>query len=360
MIPPRAHMALAVDGGGIKGLLVARALMALERELGVERLIEHPALNILAGTSTGSLVTGGIAVGMTAAEIADLYIQAGQRVFPPLFPAWVPAGIRSLLRIAIGLTRPSLYPNEPLKELIRNIIGEKTGNPDLTMADLRKRLRPDQALVVTVADINERRTHFVKSYKDNDAGWPVWEALLTSASEPTALPVVQRQDRYYSDGGLGSFGNPAYVAAREAVDWQGYPPGEVSVFSFGVGWLNDVNFQRANGIPARWNVVDWAKNAPLIMLGDGIRAQSLDIIADFITGQGQGMDFRRFQLELQDDIAPDDSSPAAIARLIQLGDELGKRVLNDQHALGTDPNFDPEGLRSAQERYEKSIRDARL
>jgi predicted acylesterase/phospholipase RssA len=297
---------------------------------------------------------------MTAAEIADLYIQAGQRVFPPLFPAWVPPGIQSLLRIAIGLTRPSLRSNEPLKQLIRDKIAEKTGNPDLTMADLRKRLRPDQALVVTVMDINERRTHFVKSYKDNDAGWLVWEALLASSSAPTVLPVVQRQGRYYSDGGLGSFGNPAYVAAREAVEWQGYSPGEVSVFSFGSGWLNDVKFQRANGVPARWNVVDWAKNAPLIMLGDGIRAQSLDIITDFIVGKGQGMDFRRFQLELQQDIALDDSSPAAIARMIELGDELGQRVLNDQHALGPDPNFDPEGLRSALERYEKSIQENRL
>src|SRR5690349_15849722 len=143
---PRKHIALAVDGGGIKGLIVARALVALEKELGGRPLIEHPSIKILIGTSTGSLITGGIALGMTAQELADLYVEAAQIVFPPLFPAWVPEQAQAILRIVRGLYRPSLYAAAGQQNFLRQIIEKKTGNPDITLGELKKRLRPDQAL----------------------------------------------------------------------------------------------------------------------------------------------------------------------------------------------------------------------
>ena len=84
MTPLRKHVALAIDGGGIKGLIVARALMALEDELGGKPLIEQPQLRVMAGTSTGAMITAAIAMGMKAEEITQVYINMGQDVFPPL------------------------------------------------------------------------------------------------------------------------------------------------------------------------------------------------------------------------------------------------------------------------------------
>ena len=63
MTPLRNNTAIAIDGGGIRGLIVARALIALEEELGGGPLIEHPQIKILAGTSTGAIITAGIALG---------------------------------------------------------------------------------------------------------------------------------------------------------------------------------------------------------------------------------------------------------------------------------------------------------
>jgi hypothetical protein len=67
------------------------------------------------------------------------------------------------------------------------------------------------------------------------------------------------------------------------------------------------------------------------------------------------IDFRRFQIEMEDDISMDDASAATMQRLADFGQQMGQRILKDQHALGTDPGFDPEGLRGAIQRVEASM-----
>ncbi len=357
MIPPRETLALTVDGGGIRGLLVAQALTALEGALGGKPLIEHPNVKILSGTSTGAQIAAGIALGLTAAEITDLYISGARTVFPLLFPEWLPPRLVFIFKSLIGLFFPSLYSGENQKQLYRQMIGQKTGNPDLTLGELNQRLRPDQVLILTTVDINERRTHFLKTYDPDTADWPLWQAVMASAAAPSTLPVVSRAGRYYTDGGAGSYGNPAYIVAREAITWRGCAPADVSIFSFGTGWVNDVNFERAHRPPDTWRILDWATNAPFLILDDVMRAESVDLISSYV--HEGGLDFRRFQIELEEDIALDDTRDATLAHLRQLGQQMGQRILNNQHALGTDPSFDPEGLRQTLARQAASIERAR-
>ncbi len=366
MIPPRKHIALAIDGGGIKGLMVAQALITLEKEMGGQPLINDPRIHILSGTSTGAQIAAGIAIGLTAAEITDLYINFAQNVFPDIFPDWLPTNIRMWLQNIIGLFSPSLYSNANQKALFRQMVGDKTGNPDLTLGQLNEKLRKDQVLIITAVDLNERRTHFLKSDDPKDADWPLWQAVMASAAAPSTLPVITRNGRYYTDGGAGSFGNPAYIVAREAIVWSNYDPKDVTVFSFGTGWVNDVNFEKAHHPPDQWHILDWAINAPFLITADAMRNQSVDIIEQYgglesvDTPMASTLDFRRFQIELQDDIALDDTRNATLALLKQIGGDLGIRIEKDQHALGVDPNFDPEGIRVALTRSAESIKRARL
>jgi predicted acylesterase/phospholipase RssA len=359
MTPLRRNAALAIDGGGIKGLIVAKALIALEDELGGRPLIEHPSLKILAGTSTGAIITAAIAVGMSAREITDLYVAAGSSVFPALLPAWVPPPLPQMWALVLRLVKSALYTGASLQQQLRDAFQRTTGNPDVTFGELRKRLREDQALIITAVDINERRTRFLKSYDDADADWPLWQAVMASSAAPTLLPVQVRKrsdgtDCYFTDGGVGSFGNPGYVAAREIVEWQGCDPQDVTVLSLGTGWVNAKNFERANGKPSSWRIIQWAMNAIVLMLGDAARAQSFDIMHDYMQAHSS-LDFRRFQIEMEDDISMDDASAATMQRLGDYGQQMGQRILKDQHALGTDPGFDPEGLRGAIQRVEASM-----
>jgi patatin-like phospholipase/acyl hydrolase len=357
MTPLRQHAALAIDGGGIKGLVVAQALIAMEAELGGGPLIQLPQLKILAGTSTGAIITAAIAMGMKANDIAQVYLDLGQEVFPPLAPSWLPDVLERANEILSVLLQPHLYSNEKLIEVLKTHIERQTGKADLTLAELNEMLRPDKVLILTAVNINERRTRFLKSYKEDNGDWKLWEAILASSSAPIALPVWSRVEAgertcYYTDGGVGNYGNPAYVAAQEAVVFRGYAPEEVSLLSFGTGWVNGDNYEKANGVPTGWRGVNWAQNAPMLLVGDAARAQSLDIMEGF--GHNQ-IDFRRFQFELEKDIAADAyGDDTTYAFMKKLGDELGERIRHNQFAPNADPQYDPEGLHISQIKYREA------
>ena len=69
MKPLRKHVAIAIDGGGIKGVMVARALAILEDYLGRGA---PDIFQLAAGTSTGSIISAGSAVGLTGEEMHGL------------------------------------------------------------------------------------------------------------------------------------------------------------------------------------------------------------------------------------------------------------------------------------------------
>ncbi len=362
MKPIRKHLALAIDGGGIKGLIVAQALTALEKELGDQPLIKRPELKIMAGTSTGAIITGSIAMGMSTKDIAQVYVDLGQTVFPRLSPAWFPPFLEKFAEFLKVVTQPHLYNNDKLIEVLRTYIQKHTGKADLTLAELNEMLGPEKTVIFTAVDISARRTHFIKSSSAKDGNWKLWEGILASSSAPIALPVWTRnentKDIYYTDGGVGNYGNPAYVTAQEAIVFRGYQPQDVSLFTFGTGWVDTDNFQRAAGIPAKWKGLDWAQNAPNVLVGDAARAQSMDII------EGVGhreIDFRRFQFALENDIAADaygDDKTYEFMR--KLGDEVGQRILKDQYAPNDDPQFDPEGLQAGLLKFRKAQDEAKV
>src|SRR5258707_2327897 len=121
----------------------------------------------------------------------------------------------------------------------------------------------------------------------------------------------------------------------------------VSVLLLSRGCSRRAGLKNTKGPADKWNILNWALNASNIMIGDAARAQSLEIIDAYIpeSNAENGMDFRRFQVELAQDFAPFAPMVQTNQHMLKLGDELGQRILNNQHALGAEPGFDPEGLR---------------
>ena len=78
MEPFRKNVAISVDGGGIRGVIVTKALSMLEKQLNQPL---HDVFRLTAGTSTGSIIAAGLASGLTAEQMLEMYLQLGGDVF---------------------------------------------------------------------------------------------------------------------------------------------------------------------------------------------------------------------------------------------------------------------------------------
>ncbi|NHA32764.1 hypothetical protein AXF43_25230 [Bacillus paranthracis] len=75
---PNTFKILSIDGGGMKGVIPSQYLQKIEHIIG-EPIHQH--FDLLTGTSTGGIICLGLASGMSAEQIANLYIQEGNQIF---------------------------------------------------------------------------------------------------------------------------------------------------------------------------------------------------------------------------------------------------------------------------------------
>ena len=69
---------LALDGGGTRGIYSAQVLACIEQETGAP-VREH--FDLIAGTSTGSIIAGAAAVGIPMAGVVKLFEEESPRIF---------------------------------------------------------------------------------------------------------------------------------------------------------------------------------------------------------------------------------------------------------------------------------------
>lgn len=308
MNPLRSHVAIAIDGGGIRGVIVTRALAILEDHLGRSA---HEIFRLTAGTSTGSVIAAGIGAGLSGAQMHRLYCEHGQTVFRKTCRTWF-----------WPLTRYR-YNSGPLEAALRQHLGEMRMG-DLWAAD------PPTDVVITTFDLVDNRTRFIKPWKAEYADWPVVKAVLASSSAPTYFPVVEGR---YIDGGVGSYANPCYLAAYEARFCLEWDPAETTLISLGTGRIPQT---LQPGDADRFWAWDWV--APLV---DAFLRSADDQQVHLVRTFFEQLDFRRFQVDLRESIAMDDAS--RIAELIAYGDELGRKILSDEtdRALEIRPSSPP-------------------
>jgi predicted acylesterase/phospholipase RssA len=304
MKPFRKNVAIAIDGGGIRGVIVTRALSMLERHL---RKPVYNVFRLAAGTSTGSIISAGIGAGLTATQLHRLYISLGETIFK-----------RSWRTFFWPLTR-FRYPREPLAMALHEYIGAKKMSDFWTAT-------PPTDVVITTFDLLANKTCFIKPWKPDYQEWPVIMAVLASSSVPTFFPVVAGR---YVDGGVGSYANPCYLAAYEAQFCLKWDPKETTLISLGTG--RDPQGVKP-GQPGRLMAWEWL--TPTL---DAFLASADDQQVHLVETFFQDLDFRRFQVDLSEAIPMDD--PRQIPKLIEYGEKMGNMILNDQvdGAMGVKP-----------------------
>src|SRR4026208_1690328 len=110
--PSQTRKLLALDGGGIRGLMTLEILARIEKGL-AERL-NRPGLvladyfDYIAGTSTGAIIAAALSLGMPVAKVRSFYLQNGEAMFAK-------AGLLPRFRYK--------YKDDELAEKLREVYG---------------------------------------------------------------------------------------------------------------------------------------------------------------------------------------------------------------------------------------------
>jgi uncharacterized protein len=215
---------LAVDGGGVRGIIPAILLARLEAVTGKPA---RETFDFVAGTSTGAVIAGALAAGIPADRLVSLYRRRGPELFRSIF---LVSGLRRLL-----------FGNLYDVGVLHRIIGEELG-PDAgwTLNDV-----PLDILVTAKQLSNGHPWYFVRDRPGVNSGRTgslrLADCVTASAAAPTFFaPWVVPGVGTLVDGGAGVAGNPVYQACVEAFEYtDAYDPADTVVVSLGTGRFLD-------------------------------------------------------------------------------------------------------------------------
>jgi hypothetical protein len=210
---------LSIDGGGIRGIIPATALLKLEET--THRPLRE-TFSFVAGTSTGALLSAAIAAGIPARRILDIYFNRAREIFTPRSP-W-----NEIKRMATG----HKYDTARLYKVIHEELG--------AARDWVLNQSPIHVLL-TAKGLDGRPWYFVRDSPRNSqftGRFSLADCATASAAAPTYFGPwkVGEDPGLVVDGGVGVTGNPVYQACVEAFYYTGeYTPADTTVISLGTG-----------------------------------------------------------------------------------------------------------------------------
>ena len=208
---------LSIDGGGINGIFPAAVLTHLEEScLDGQPIGDY--FDLITGTSTGGIIALGLGAGLAARSLLDLYVNEGQRVFPP---EQRQKGRRLWRRLF-----HNRYDRAPLDELLHRTLG------DLTLRESRYRL----LIPATEASHGDpavyKTPHHPGYFLDGDK--PMAEVAAATSAAPTYLEPVVQDGYTLLDGGIWA-NNPTMMALVEALTCFAVQREQIAILSLGCG-----------------------------------------------------------------------------------------------------------------------------
>lgn len=253
---------LALDGGGIRGLITIEILAEIERILRRELKKDHSFVladyfDYIAGTSTGAILATCLSLGMSVDTIRDFYVNSGKEMFD---------------KASILKRYHYKFEDENLSKMLQNKFQAKT----LGHADVRTLLM----LVLRNATTdspwplsnNPNAKYNVKNRDDCNLNLPLWQLVRASTAAPVFFPpeciTLGKKDFIFVDGGITPYNNPAFqlflMATIEPykLNWR---TGEdkMLLVSIGTGTNPDAN---SNLHPSDMNLIYNAQSIPSALM----------------------------------------------------------------------------------------------
>jgi len=321
---------LAIDGGGIRGLISALVLKEIEQRLNRDRKDGGPirlvdCFHLVSGTSAGGLATLALTApaGLGAEDLVDFYLEDGPRIFR-----------RSLgrkLTTLWGLLGPK-YPSAPVREAIEKRVGP------------HRISEATSDILVTSYDMHASDPYFFKRWRaleNADRDVPVADAALSTSAAPTYFGSHGIGERALVDGGV--FANdPAVAAIAEALGRASDEPAELEpadlfLLSIGTGEFNVGFEQRETGRWGAWRWIHGRGGVPILNTLMGGVSDGTDYWAHMLLNHepgekvpnreevGHGPRYYRLQAELDGPIALDDTSEKNLTKVLP---DAAKRLID--------------------------------
>jgi hypothetical protein len=304
---------LSLDGGGIRGLVSAYMLLEIEKQLkenGKPPIREY--FDMIAGTSTGSILAAGIALGYPIEELIDIYENRGLEIFPyQKLYHWK----RLKLLFKYGISAPK-FSNEGLINLLKKEKRFQKQEEDgtyryITLQEVGKQIGKDEkqpiVLILAFDTIYRNTTFFTNdSLAEKNKRWfnniPLWEICVSSASAPTFFPAYElkyrEQDKEdwtfpHVDGGVTA-NNPSLCAIARAIKL-GHKLEDISLLSIGTGEnKKPLIFNKI----VKWGLIEWGLRISDVFMEGQAEVQSR--ICTELMGGAASRRYLRLQFELND------------------------------------------------------------
>jgi hypothetical protein len=195
---------LAIDGGGIRGVISLEILLKIESILrlktGNSGLVLSDYFDYVAGTSTGAIIATCVAMGMGVAEIRKFYVESGPAMFTR-------AGILRRFQYK--------FEQDSLAEKLQQVLGADTKLGSETVETLLLLMMRNATTDSPWPISNNPGAKYNNTDRpDCNLRMPLWQLVRASTAAPTYFPPelvpVGEHNFLFVDGGVTMYNNPAF------------------------------------------------------------------------------------------------------------------------------------------------------
>ncbi|MEH2322192.1 MAG: patatin-like phospholipase family protein [Nostoc sp.] len=273
---------LALDGGGIRGVIAARILQEVEQEIrnqGKGNYL-HEYFDLISGTSTGSILAGGIALGKESHELIQLYKDRGKIIFP-LDRKERYKNLPSIIQPIIDVFSAPKYSHDGIISVLK----------DTYKSTIIKDIEKPIILILAYDTLYRNTTFFTNCHPDLGDRWYddcyLWEICTASASAPTFFPPYKLEpvdkEKFgdwefpHIDGGV-SANNPCLAALslvmrisqssvsptiKQKYKLDNLRLEDISILSIGTGQTGEpYQYKQIS----KWRGFDWVQNLTNIFM----------------------------------------------------------------------------------------------
>ncbi len=236
---PGPKRLLALDGGGIRGLItlgyLARIEQILRKRYNAPDLVLCDYFDLIGGTSTGAILAATLTLGWSVEKIRRMYLTLSKDTFQPRKNWFGP----------LGRLLGAKFDEKPLEKILKTHLGDRTlDSSDLRVGIMIISKRIDTGSVWVLVNLPDNK------FYDLNRAIPLWEVVRSSTAAPTFFTprtisdVGKGENAVFIDGAISTHLNPALqllmVATLKGFGLQ-WPLGEeqLLVCSLGTG-----NFHR--------------------------------------------------------------------------------------------------------------------